>query len=271
LTLARTLERRGGYRVGLIAFADRAALLCPLTTDFRHFYEEVEHATVENLRLHHDGIVSQDGTAIVGGLARAERALPKAKPDADDKKTYCDILVVSDGGDELDDQTTKVAAALTEKKVRVFTVGVGDSTKTSPIPVQGPTGRRTLLTFQGEVVQTKLEETLLREVARTTSAAYIAAGVQPLPVDQLIPLLESEPTRELNATGQIKDPIQRYEWFLLPAVLLLIGESVISTRRRLPKSSGSALPSKPPWLVRLIPPPRRPIRGVVNKKQEVIR
>src|SRR5207302_10862009 len=30
--LAVWLERQGGYRVGLVAFADRAALLCPLTT-----------------------------------------------------------------------------------------------------------------------------------------------------------------------------------------------------------------------------------------------
>lgn len=254
--LAMELEKRGGYRIGLIAFADRAALLCPLTTDFRHFYEELGDTTLEALRVHQDGRMAQDGTQLGTALVRALRALPK--PSAgDEPKGYCDVLLVSDGGDELDQQTQAVADEFAKRRVRIFTIGVGDVSKGSPIPIAGPGGRRQSLTYQGEVVHTKLEEAVLRDVARQTAAAYIAAGTKPLPVEQVVPLLETEPTRELKATGQIKDPIQRFEWFLVPAVLLLFVECLISTRRRLPVNREQAKPTRPPWLIRLIPPPRR--------------
>ena len=254
--LAKQLEKRGGYRIGLIAFADRAALLCPLTTDFRHFLEELEAVTLESLRVHQDGRLAQDGTQLGTALARALRALPKPT-EGGEPKSYCDVLLVSDGGDELDQQTQAAADEFAMRQVRIFTVGVGDASKGSPIPMTGQGGRRQSLTYQGEVVHTKLEATVLREVARRTAAAYVAAGTSPLPLEQVVPLLESEPTRELTATGQIKDPIQRYEWFLLPAVLLLFVECLISTRRRLLVTQELPKPTRPPWLIRLIPPPRR--------------
>src|SRR5262249_13564460 len=42
--LTARLEKQGGYRVGLIVFADRAVQLCPLTTDYRCFHEELSRA-----------------------------------------------------------------------------------------------------------------------------------------------------------------------------------------------------------------------------------
>jgi Ca-activated chloride channel family protein len=261
-SLAKGLEKRGGYRIGLIAFADRAALLCPLTTDFKHFYEELSEASLETLRLHQDGLSWHDGTQLGTALIRAERAVPKSE----DGKSYCDLLVVSDGGDELDEQTRIAAEALAKRHVRVFTVGVGDPGKASPIPVVGPGNRRQLLTFQGEVVHTRLEETVLREVARQTAAAYIAAGTNPLPLDQVIHLLETEPSRELNAAGE--DPIHRYEWFLLPAVLLLFMDNLIGTRSRRLADDRPGKPSRPPWLISLIPPPRRQAARIKSWKAE---
>jgi len=256
--LAKELEARGGYRIGLIAFADRAALLCPLTTDFRHFYEELEEASVESLRLRHDGLLARDGTELAAALARAERALPKPQQENEPAESHADIILVSDGGDDLDDQTKSLAETLAGRNVRVFTVGVGDPAKASPIPIVGPGNRRQLLTFQGEVVHTRLEEAALRELARLTSAAYVGAATQPMPVAELIPLLESRPLREITPKGQAREPIHRYAWFLLPAVVLLLIDPVISIRRRRTQPSGPALPSKPPWLVRLVPPPRKP-------------
>src|SRR5437588_185409 len=39
LELASDVRRRGGHRLGLVAFAGQARVLCPLTPDYDHFRE----------------------------------------------------------------------------------------------------------------------------------------------------------------------------------------------------------------------------------------
>src|SRR5438132_7294958 len=65
--VAAALEQQGGYRVGLIAFADHASILCPLTFDYRAFDEELRNASLDSLRLRGDSagnLGTQIGTAL---------------------------------------------------------------------------------------------------------------------------------------------------------------------------------------------------------------
>jgi Ca-activated chloride channel family protein len=247
--LAQRLERQGGYRIGLIAFADRAALLCPLTTDFRHFFQELNRITLETLRVRRDGPSAGDGTQFHLALTRALHALPVSAEPAS-----CDVLLVSDGGDELDESARAVVTAFAERKVPVHTVGIGDPARESPIPVKLPNGTRDYLRYQGEQVRVRLQEEPLVQIAKFTGGVYLPARTGPLPLEPLLARWDAQAGRVLEVRGEIREPIHRFEWFLLPSILLLLLDNLVPERGR---SAGTG-PRRSPWLVRLVYRPRRP-------------
>ena len=223
--LAKTLEERGGYRVGLIAFADRAVVLCPLTFDYRAFEEELERVSLAWLRLRGDP-GSEDGTQIGSALRRAAKAIDK------EGAAYTDILLISDG-DDMEADTLAAADELAKTGIPVHTVGVGDPSRWSPIPLIASDGSRSYLKYQGEQVRTKLDEQILREVARRTGGRYVAAGAGFLNMDQMFgPIFADKPARELHALGTNRVWLHRFEWFLAPAIALLLLEMLLRDRRK---------------------------------------
>jgi Ca-activated chloride channel family protein len=223
--LLAMLEQRGGYRVALIAFADRASQLCPLTTDYRALRNEIDHVTLESLRLRGDA-AGMDGTEIGAALRRAKAAL-------DPECGKCtDLILISDGGD-MEADTLSAAEELAQANVTVHAIGLGDADRGSPIPVALPNGGRTLLRYRGEIVSTKLDESLLRQISERTHGEYFAARTGSL---SLTPLLNAvaahRDTRELAEERSLRWK-HRYQWFLAPAIGLLLVEMVLrDTRRR---------------------------------------
>jgi Ca-activated chloride channel family protein len=218
--LAETLERQGGYRIGLIAFADRAALLCPLTSDFRAFHEELVRASVETLRLRGDND-RDEGTAIGLALHRAAQAV---RPQAAE---YTDLILISDGGD-MEADTLVAADELKALHIPVNAIGLGDPTRGALIPVVDRDGRRGYLEFHGEQVRTKLDEEVLRNITDRTGGQYVAAGTGFVELDRWYgALVAGKAVRELQSSGRTQMWIQRFQVFLLPAVLLLVLEALL--------------------------------------------
>jgi Ca-activated chloride channel family protein len=222
--LAAALEQQGGYRIGLIAFADRASLLCPLTTDFHCFERELARASLETLRLHGD-TGAEAGTAIGLALHRASQAIPKQMAP------YTEVLLISDGGD-MEEDTLAAADELRELGVPVHAVGLGDATHGALIPITGPDGRRSYLEYQGEQVRTRLEEPVLRSITERTGGQYVAVGTGFVELDHWFgALVASKAVRELQASGRGPIWIHRFQLFLLPAVLLLLAETLLRDAR----------------------------------------
>jgi Ca-activated chloride channel family protein len=248
--LTAALERYGGYRVGLVAFAERPVLLCPLTCDFRHLREELKSADLQSVRLRESRQTAGSGSDLQLALERVLRLLP-SKEDAAGSSLCVDVLLISDGGDANDAALHAAAEALKARRVAVHTLGVGDSTKDSPIPVRLASGGRDLLRFEGELVRTRLQEEPLREIATRTGGAYVPAGRG---VGAVLDELTSKETRELRAETQATAPIHRFQWFLLPAVFLLVFENLLGARRK--ASAPQKAARRAAWLTRLVPPPR---------------
>ncbi len=255
-TLAKELERRGGWRIGLVAFADRAAVLCPLTMDFDHFQEALRESSLETLRLRADAMASDRGTNLASALARTHAALPKSDGEGG---PFADVLLVSDGGDDFDPAARKAAEEFAQAGIRVFAVGVGDPHRASPIPLRDEAGRKHWLTHQGETVLVRLQPDPLREIARLTSGAYLAAETTPLPILPAVELLETAPRRQLESPGVVAEPIARYRWFAFPALLLLLAEGWIRTSRRNADTNDEAAIGGSRWLVAIIRPPKLPV------------
>jgi Ca-activated chloride channel family protein len=223
--LAASLQERGGYRVGLIAFADHASILCPLTFDYRAFDEELRNVSLESLRMRGDG-GGERGTQIGTALRRVTRSIDK------EQAVYTDVVLFSDG-DDMEADTFGAADTLAELGVRVHAVGLGDPNQGSLIPVKDAVGQRSYLKHQGELVRTRLEEKVLREITRRTGGEYVAERTAYVDLDRVFAaLLAEEPSRELQAAGQTQVWVHRYHWFVLPAVLLLLVEMTLGDARK---------------------------------------
>lgn len=254
--LAQELERRGGWRIGLIAFADRAAVLCPLTMDFDHFQEALRESSLETVRLRADAMASERGTNLAAALARTHAALPKSDAQGG---PFADVLLVSDGGDDFDPAARKTAEELAQAGIRVFSVGVGDPYRAAPIPQFDEAGRKHWLTHRGETVLVRLDAEPLKEIARLTFGAYLAAETLPLPISPVLELLETAPRRQLDSVGMVSEPIARYRWFAFPALLVLLAEGWIRTWRRNSAVNDEAAIGRSRWLVAVIRPPSSPV------------
>lgn len=211
--LAQALKERGGHRVGLVVFAGRAKVACPLTHDYDHFREVVE--SLDPNRLPPDIAPGDDdasGTRIGAGL--------RAAVDLHEPRFagYQDVLLLSDGDDPARDGEWRLPAAEARAKgIPVHAVGVGNPDEDSTIP----TADGTPLEHDDETVKTRLREGPLQEIAEMTEGTYVPAHTRALPLGRLFrERIESRPVRE-DAEDSLPQYQQHYAWFLGGALLLL--------------------------------------------------
>lgn len=154
------LARIVGHRLGLVAFAGKAVVSCPLTTD-RAFFKSV-------LDQVGPGSAPLGGTAIGDALRVGLAALP---PQHDRDQA---LLLITDGEDQ-DSYPLEAAAVAAERGVKIFTVGLGDPKEGARVPVKGEDGARAFLKHDGQEVWSKMQESLLTELATKTGGAYVPA------------------------------------------------------------------------------------------------
>lgn len=207
------VQRQSHGRVGLVAFAGSAFIQCPLTFDTGAF-EETLMAMDENA-------LPVPGTDIGRALGEAYQALDK-------KSRHKTIILVTDGED-LEGQGIAEAKMLATNGVTIFTIGVG-TTAGKEIQVAGPSGQPEFLHDEkGQVVYSHLDEATLKQIAEVTGGSYFPLG--PLGeglarVRPAIQTLESS-TQRVDQSG-----VDRYYIPIALLLVLLVGESLVTTRRR---------------------------------------
>jgi Ca-activated chloride channel family protein len=230
--LIDTVQRRGGHRVALVAFAARPRLVCPLTHDYDHFRDALDHLEPDDPRIGPGGRPEDQvsGTRIGEALRLAVNVNDPAADDLPDRR-YTDVLLLSDADDPVTDADwEKGVAAARQARVPVHTVGIGDPNHGGRIPF-----RNGYLRYEGQVVWTRLQEKPLEEIARRTGGLYIPARTQEVALGRLfLERIEPKSQREDDA-----DVVPRYQHhyadFLGPALLLLVGDMGLGwVRRRRP-------------------------------------
>lgn len=207
------VDRLEGHRVGLVAFAGRAAVLCPLTPDSGFFHLVLAGVDTRS--------AARGGTRIGDGLRRAIEAFG----DGGGARV---ILLITDGEDQ-DSQPLEAAKAAAAAGVRVVAIGFG-SEQGSQIHVTDPdTGARTVVTDGpgGPPVVSKLDGELLRQIALATKGAYVPAGTAALDLESILaerlaPIVQSSATASARPV-----PVERYQWFALGALLLLVAVAIL--------------------------------------------
>lgn len=211
--LADEMQSRGGHRLALVVFAARPWLACPLTSDYDHFRSRLDEfspkAPPPELRPDPDEPLV-NGTSI-GAALRLGLA-------AHDPRFlgYQDLLLLSDGDGPtgMEAESEGGVKDSVDRQVPVHVVGLGDPT------------RPTELVFgegeSAEFVGTKLQEGLLKEIARRTKGEYLPARREVPPLaDWFTRVIEPRPSRELSDDA-LPQPKERSAWFLGAGILFLI-------------------------------------------------
>ncbi len=216
LAILDLAERVEGDRLGLIAFSGSAFLQCPLTLDYDAFSQTLE--TVDT------GIISRGGTNIAAAIAEAEVSFAE--------KDNFKILVLITDGEDLRAAGIEQARKAAENGVKIYTVGVG-SVSGELIPVRDENGGVDFLRDeQGNVVKTRLDENTLATISEVTDGFYTHLGSTGQGLEQVYTVgLQSIPKEEREARLQ-QVPQERFQWPLGLAVLFLVAETFLGTRKR---------------------------------------
>ena len=204
-------------RLGLVAFAGAASMRLPLTTDQPAFKTKLELLNV--------GVVPRGGTAIGEAINRCTDLFARSPQEATRV-----VLLFTDGEDHEGDPVAAAQAAWTEHGVRVFTVGVGDPTRT--VGTQLPSadgGARKPLLHDGQIVFSKLDEAGLTKIAQAGDGRYVPLAGVPALVTSIANLQQAELTTEERIRRRPK-----YQWFLATAIFLLLLEPMVSESKTAP-------------------------------------
>jgi Ca-activated chloride channel family protein len=222
LAILDSVQRHGHGRVGLVAFAGQAFLECPLTFDYSAFQD--------SLLMMDDKTIPIPGTDIGRALDEGFRAM--------DKSNRQKLLVIVTDGEDLENGGVKTAENLAKLGVVVFTIGVGTPAGAEIRMLNEQNKYELVRDSKGEIVHSKLDEAILREIARVTHGAYFPLG----PVGEGLAKvrLAIENLSNNSGTSIRKLGVDRFHLPVAIALALLVMESLIGTRRRL-RESGRAM------------------------------
>ena len=141
------------------------------------------------------------------------------------------VVLVTDGEDQ-EGNAVDAARKAREKGVRIFTVGVGTS-QGDLIQLTNADGQTAFLKdANGNVVKSRLNENLLAQIAYITNAAYVRSAGATFGLDYLYDRQLSKLKKHDAQEKMAKQYDERFQWPLTLAVIFLLVEALISTRRK---------------------------------------
>lgn len=197
-------------RIGNILFAGEAYLQMPLSNDYAASQLFIGSADVD--------MISTQGTALGDVMVLADSTFGA-------RNTAQKVLVIiSDGEDHEPDAVVK-AANLSEKNVIIYTVGVGTE-EGGYVMDKSDKGIVYLKDKNGDLVQSKLNSTLLKDIAKASGGGYFHISNS----QRTFKIIKEHLARlEKTQKGQVDFEVSRsfYQWFLFLAIILFIMEWIL--------------------------------------------
>ncbi len=224
------LGKMDGDRVGLVAFAGNAFLQCPLTLDYDAFRQSLAALDVN--------IIPRGGTDIAAAIRETEAAL-------EGKGNHERILVLLTDGEDLEGNALDAARAAAKNGLKIFTVGVGSAQgELIPLPDENG-GTQFEKDASGQFVKSRLDETMLKQIAEATGAMYQPLGQQAQGLETIYAQGLAKFTRHELASRRQKVYLERYQWPLALGLFCLVLEPLLGLRRnrRVVKPAPTARPA----------------------------
>ena len=213
--ISKMLEELHGDRVGIIVFAGQAFVQLPITSDYAA--GKLFLSTIDN------DVVPVQGTDIGAAIDLSIKSFSDESPA---KKA---IIVITDGENHEADAVVAAQEAA-EQGIRVFTIGMGSPDGT-PIPqYNGRTRTGFKKDQEGNIVVSKLNEQMLREIAKAGNGAYIRASNAEVGLEPLLAELNQIEKTDMGtvAYAEYED---RFQIFLALALLCLVLEFFLGNQK----------------------------------------
>ena len=212
MMISNMVENMKDDKVGLVVFAGQAFNQLPITSDYvsaKMFLETISPA-----------MVSVQGTDIAAAIDLATRSF------TNQEGVSRAIFVITDGEDN-EGGAVEAAKEAAKKGMRVYMLGIGDPNG-APIPQQGSSNY--ILDEEGNVVVSKLNEDMCREIAQAGNGIYVRCDNTNTAMRTLEKELDTLATAELE-TQVFTDYNEQFQTFALLALLVLIIDFFIFNRK----------------------------------------
>ena len=210
MAISALVDKLRDDRIGLVIFAGTSFVQLPVTADYvsaKMFLSGIS-----------ENSVPVQGTAIGDAIQTAIRSF---SPQSENSRA---IIVITDGENHEDDPV-EMAKTAAEMGIKVYTIGVG-SASGEPVMLGG----QWLKDASGNMVVTKLDENVLKEVAKAGEGAYIHAGNEEFGLNPII-----EDIRKLNdeqfSSVVFEEYEEQYMYFFAFALFCFVLEFLVGRRR----------------------------------------
>lgn len=206
--LRSLVEKLSGNRIGIIAFAGKPFLQCPLTLDTAAVKIFLDSLSTD--------LIPVPGTAIGEAIELAVKNFVR-----EDRK-YKALILLTDGEDH---ESDPVSRALMAKKegVKIFTIGFG-TPRGELIPEKDAGG--SVVGYKkdkdGETVMTKLAAETLQKIAYETGGKYYRSSDGEMEVDLIADDISGMGTKQLKAKKYEMYEEKFYYFILIGLALMLI-------------------------------------------------
>ena len=211
--LSKMIDQMVDDKVGLVVFAGEAYTQLPITCDYVSAKMFLNSITPD--------LIKTQGTAIGAALNTAIQSFGSEETDASRA-----IILITDGENHEDDATA-VAARAKELGIKVIVVGIGKP-EGSPIPMPGTNNFRK--DRQGNVVVSRLNEDMCRDIAKAGNGIYVRCDNTNTAMRALQKEIDTLATTEIE-TKVYTDYNEQFQSFVLVALLLLVIDFFIFNRK----------------------------------------
>jgi len=206
-----------GDAVGIVAFAGRAFLVCPITLDYGAFHESLNAIDMNT--------IPRGGTNISSAIHEAQAAL-RRRPGTDKI-----LILVTDGEDLEGDALAAAQTAARQDGLKIYTVGVGTAGG-DLIPLPRDQGGGFVKDESGGFVKSRLDESALKAIAAATGGFYVPLGTEGEGLETIFKTVLGPMAKHDLASRQQKIYIERYQWPLAASLGALLVSLLIGTRKR---------------------------------------
>jgi Ca-activated chloride channel family protein len=210
LAISRLTDKLQDDRIGLIIFAGSSFVQIPITSDYvsaKMFLNSISTSSVPT-----------QGTAIGDAITTAIKSF------STQSKESRAIIVISDGENHEDDAIAAAKQAA-DLGIKVYTIGVGSS-QGEPIPMNGGL----LKDKDGNIVVTKLDEKMMRDIADAGKGAYIHAGNDEFGLNPIIDDLRKLQDEKLQSV-MFEEYDEQFMYFFAIALAFFILEMLVGERK----------------------------------------
>lgn len=211
------INKLNGDRIGVIIFAGNAYVQLPITTDYA--------AAKMFLSTINTNLIPSQGTEIGAAINLAVKSFGTSEHSKA-------IVIISDGEDHLNGDAIKAAQEAAKLGIKIYTIGMGLE-EGAPIPLYNQYGKKTgyKKDREGNIVITKLDDNLLRQIAEIGDGIYRRASNSNVGLDDIFNEINKSEKSEIESKV-FTDYEDQFQWFVGAAIILLIIELLISSGKK---------------------------------------